>query len=118
MGEVLRNLGECEYYPACALTQDYGGVNLSLLDNVVVCQKTSRFFSGAVLKTHCKMAGISKFEEHTAWDVKDVILLLLPFISLRDTVSLAKAQPKVQSRECAEGRWYMEKVGKKKFSFE
>ena len=91
---------------------------MSLLDNVVVCQKTSRFFSGAVLKTHCKMAGISKFEEHTAWDVKDVILLLLPFISLRDTVSLAKAQPKVQSRECAEGRWYMEKVGKKKFSFE
>ena len=51
------------------------------------------------------MAGISKFQEHTAWDVKDVILLLLPFISLRDTVSLAKAQPKVESVLKDVGTW-------------
>ena len=26
LGEVLPNLGECEWYPACALTQDFGRV--------------------------------------------------------------------------------------------
>ena len=47
-GEVLPNLGEGEYYPACALTLEYGGLSCDLDSNIG--DKTAR------VKEHYYMA--------------------------------------------------------------
>ena len=33
-GEILPNVGEGEYYPACALTLEYGGLSCDLDSNI------------------------------------------------------------------------------------